>query len=89
MDTQRIGLLETLWNVVDALIYTCLRASVQFHDVLQGFRSRRGMGTAIMELNLAQEITRIDHDPFFLVILDLRKAYNTVYRDSFIHTLEL
>ena len=47
-----IGLLETLWKVVEALIDTRLCASLQLHDVLHGFWSRRGTGTAIMELKL-------------------------------------
>ena len=73
---------------MEALIDTRLRASLQIHDVLHGFRSRRGTRKAIMELNIAQEITRIDQDPLFLVFLDLRKAYDTVDRDLLIITLE-
>ena len=44
------------------------------NDVLHGFRSRRGTGTAIMELKLYQELASIDQDPIFLIFLDLRKA---------------
>ena len=87
-DTQGIGLLETLWKVVEALIDTHLRVSLQFHDVLHGFRSGRGTGMAIMELNLAQELARVDHDPLFLVFLALRKVYSTLDRERFIQTLE-
>ena len=47
-DTWYIGLLDTLWKVVEALIDTRLRSSLQFHDVIHGLQSRRGMGTAIM-----------------------------------------
>ena len=53
-NTQDIGLLETLWKVVEALIDTRLRSILQLHDVLNGLRSRRGTGIAIVELNLAQ-----------------------------------
>ena len=31
-NTRDIGLLETLWNVVEALIDTCLCTSLQFKD---------------------------------------------------------
>ena len=62
-DTQCIGLLETLWEVVETLIDTSVRASLQFHDVIHIFRSGRGTGTAIMELKLAQELSSVDHDP--------------------------
>ena len=62
-DTLGICLLETLWKVVEAPIDTCLRASLQFHDILHGFWYRRGMGTAIMELKFAQELSSVDHYP--------------------------
>ena len=51
--------------------YTRLRSSLQFHDILHGFRDRRGTGMAIMVLNLVQELSIVNHDPFFLVFLDL------------------
>ena len=88
-DTHFIGLLETLWKVVEALIYTRIRVSLQFHDVLHEFQAGRGTGTAIMELNLAQELAIVEHDPLFLVFLDIQKAYNTLYRDRLIQTLEV
>ena len=43
---------------------------------------------AIMELNLVQELARLDHKPLLLVFFDLRKAYDTVNRDRLIQTLE-
>ena len=44
-DIRGFGLLETLWKVVEALIYTCLRASLQMHNILYGFRADRGTGS--------------------------------------------
>ena len=52
--TWGIGLLDTVWKVVEALIETHLNASLQFHNVLNRFRAGRGTGTAIMELKLTQ-----------------------------------
>ena len=52
--TIGIVLLEILWEVVEALINTRLCTILQMHDVLHGFRARRGTGAAIMEPNLAQ-----------------------------------
>ena len=52
--TWGIGILDTLWKVVEALIDTRLRASLQFHDVIHRFRDGRIMGTAIMDMKLAQ-----------------------------------
>ena len=87
-DTRGIGLLEALWKVVEALIGTRFRAILQMHEVLYGFRAGRGTRTAIMELKLDQELSRIYQDPLFLVFLELRKAYNTVDQDRLLITLE-
>ena len=46
-DTRDIGLLETLWKVVEVLIDTCLRASPQMHKTLHRFREKRGTGMGI------------------------------------------
>ena len=52
--TWGIDLLETLFKVVEALVDTRLRAILQCHNVLHGFREGRGTGTAIMELKIAK-----------------------------------
>ena len=77
-DTRGIGLLDTLWKVAEVLIDNCRRAILQFHDILHGLRSGGATGMAIMDLKLVQYLARVDHDPLFLVLLDLKKAYNTV-----------
>ena len=43
---------------------------------------------AKMELNLAQELASVEHNPLFLVFLYLWNSYNTVDRERLIHTLE-
>ena len=79
--TQGIGLIGVLFKVVEVLSDTCIKAVVMFHDILHGFFSSRGMGTAIMELNMAQEIASIDQYLLFLVFLYFSKSYNmTEYR---------
>ena len=62
------------------MIDTRLCASLHIHNVLHGFRAGRGTGKDIMELNISQELSRIEQDPIFLVFLDLGKAYDTVDR---------
>ena len=63
---------------MEALINNRICASLQLHDILHNFRTGRGMGMAIMELKLAQELAIIDQDPLFLVFLELRKSYDTM-----------
>ena len=87
-DTQGIGMLEILWKVVEALIYTRIIASLNMQDVSHRFRDGRGTRAAIMELKLAQELAIIDQSPLFLVFLDLRKAYDTVEQEQINITLE-
>ena len=75
METWVIGLLETLWKAVEAHIDTRLWSSIQFHYILHRFRYVRGMVAAIMEIELTQELASVDHNPLFLVFLDLWKAH--------------
>ena len=82
--TRGIGLLETFWKVVEALIENRLCAYLQFHDVLHRFRAIRSTGTAITELKLSQELARVEHNPLLMVFLDLRKAYGTVDKEHLI-----
>ena len=66
-----VGLLEVLFKLVLAITDTWIKTLVTLHDVLHGFRAIRGMGTAIMELNIAQDISSIDQHPLLLVFQDL------------------
>ena len=87
-DTRGIGLLDTLWGMVEEIIDTRIRASLQFHEVLHGLRAGIWTGTAIMEMNLAQELLSVYHNHHFLVLFDLRKSYANVDRELLIQTLE-
>ena len=88
MDTWGIGLLQVLWKVADAIINTRVKTAVNFHGVLHGFRVHHGMGKAIMDLNMAQYLSRIDQDPLLLLLLDLRKAYDMLDRECTLQILE-
>ena len=63
---------------MEAVIETRIKSVVQFNNSLHWFRSRRGTGTAIMEIKLAQDLASVDQDPLFLVFLDLSKAYGNL-----------
>ena len=75
--------------MVDAIIYTRLRASVHLHNVLYGFHTWRVTGDVILELNLAKDLARMDHDPLFLVFLDMHKTYDTIYYGCIMMTMEV
>ena len=87
-NTRSIGLLETLWKGVEAIIYTLLRASISFYDILHGFPAGRAMGTTILELKLSQELASVNQGPLFLVFMDFPKAYDTMDRGRLLTNLE-
>ena len=87
-DTRGIGILESLWKVLEVIIYTRLRESFCLHDALHEFRAVMGTRAVVLDLKLAQDLDRVNQDPFFLVFLDLLKAYYTVYRGRLLTTLE-
>ena len=70
------------------MIETCNNSVVQLHNVLHSFCAGRETGTDIMELKLPQELASVDQDPLLLVFLDLRKAYNNIYRGRLLQNLE-
>ena len=49
-------------------------SAIAFHNILHGFRSRQGNGTAALEAKLIQKITAMGDAVLFKVFLDLRKA---------------
>ena len=57
--TQGIELLEVVWKVVESVIDSRIKTAVRFNDVLRVFHEGRGMGTAIMEIKLAQDLESI------------------------------
>ena len=87
-DTQGIRLLEILWKVVEAVIDTYIKKEVMFRDVLYGFFSGRVTGTDIIDLNLVQELARVDQEPLFLVFLHFYKSYDNLDRGRLLQTLE-
>ena len=82
-----IGLLETLWEVVEAIIDTRLGASIRFHNVLHGFRAGMITGKVILEIKLAQDMASFKKYLLFLVFLDLLKVYYTLYWGCLLMTL--
>ena len=87
-NTQGIGLIDTLRKLVKDIIDNFLKLCIIFHEVLHGFCAGRGMGMAILELKLAQEMSGINKESLFLVFLDLHKAYDNFDRGYLLTTLE-
>ena len=58
-----------------------IRSTIILHDALHGFKQGGGgAGTAIMETNLEQKLVGIVHEPLFQVLIDVQKAYYSLYR---------
>ena len=73
---------------MEVIIDTRINMAAMFHDVLHGFFAGRGTWIVITELNLAQELSSVDQEPLLLVLLDLIKAYEKLYRGRLLKTLE-
>ena len=57
------GLLEIVWKLILHVLDTRIKAAIEFHDCLHGFRAKRGTGTAIIEAKLLQQLAAIDQVP--------------------------
>ena len=54
---------------------------MQFHDVLHGFQSVRGMGTASLKAKFLQQLMKMSDEVLYKVFLELRKAYDALVRE--------
>ena len=66
-----VGLVEVLWKAVESLLNRRLTSTIMFHDVLHGFWTGRGMGTAALKAKLLQHITDMREAVLFKVFVDL------------------
>ena len=62
--------------------------AIILHDSLHGCCAKRGMGTAIIEAKLAQQLSHLELQPFYGIFLDLRKAFDVMDREHCIMILE-
>jgi hypothetical protein len=69
-------------------VIDCRLDSIQLHNSLHGCHYQHGMGTAIIKAKLAQQLSYLEMQPFYRVFLDLRKAFNAIYREQCIMILE-
>ena len=73
--------------MVGAVIDTCIKIVLQYHNILHGFCTGRRTGTTIMELKHAQYLAIMDQDPLFLIFNYLRKYYNNPNHVRMLQTL--
>jgi hypothetical protein len=86
-DYRGIGLLEPLWKVVERIMDWQLNA-LPLHEALHGCQNGCGMGTAILEAKLAQQLVHLEQAPFYGVFLDLKKAFNAMDRERYLLILD-
>jgi retron-type reverse transcriptase len=73
-----IGLLESVWKVISMIIKERMSRTIQFDDMLHGFRPGRGTGTAILEAKLHLDKSLQQGKTLSQVFLDLSKDYDTL-----------
>jgi exonuclease III len=84
-----IVLLESIYKLASIIVTFRLSGSIQFHDAIHGFRAERGTGTAITELKLLTQYTKLcGVKNLYVVFLDLQKAYYTLDRERTLEILE-
>ena len=77
-DYRGISLIEVMWKVVAAILNHHFTASITYHDVLHGFMTGRGTGTATLEAKLLQQLAALREEVLYVIFLDLRKAYDAM-----------
>ena len=87
-DYRGIGLVEVMWKVVAVILNHRFTSSITFHDVLNGFRAGRGMGTSTLEDKIIQKLAAMREEVLYVIFLDLTKAYDALYRSRCLEILE-
>ena len=80
-------MLKPIWKVLERIMDLRLD-SIVLHDTLHRCRAHRGMGTAVIEAKLAQQLLYLELRPFYGVFLDLKKAFDAMDRERCILILE-
>ena len=78
---REIGLVELIRKALLGVVNRRIGVAVQFHDMLHGFRDGQGKGNVYLESNLIYQITAMREEVLYEVLLDLRKAYDALYRE--------
>ncbi len=82
-----IGLLEPCWKAVEKIMVKQL-ALIEFYDFLHGGLPKRGIGTALIEAKLVQQLAWRDQCPLYEINVDLKKAYDAIDRGRMMEILK-
>ena len=74
--------MEVIWKTVTVILNQRLGMAITFPEVLHGFRSGRGAGTASLKAKLIQQLTAMKVEVLYDIFLDLYKAYNDLDSDT-------
>jgi hypothetical protein len=77
VDYHGIGLLDPMWKVMEKIMVARL-SIIKLHDCLHGGLPCRGMGTAIIEVKLNQQLAWVEQEPLYQIYLDLKMAYDAL-----------
>ena len=56
-ELRGVKLVKVIWNALSGVISWLIRAAVNFHDILHGFRDGQGTGTYPLEAKMIQKLT--------------------------------
>ena len=79
-DYRGIGLVELMWKVVVAILNRRFTSSITYHNALHGFRACHGTGNFTLEAKLLQQLAALREEVFYVIFLDLTKAYDVLDR---------
>ncbi len=69
-DYHGIGLLDPIWKVVEKIMVAQM-SCLELHNCLHGRLPHWGIGTAVMEVKLNQQLAWVDQAPLYQIYLDL------------------
>ena len=75
-------------KVVAAILHCQLTQAITYHDALHGFWEGCGTGTATLDAKLLQQLVAMREEVLYVILLDLTKAYDALYRSRSLEILK-
>ena len=70
--------MEAIWKIIIITIDWCLEDSIEFHDVLHGYRERRNTVPVTLEVKILQNIAGMCQAVLYKIYFDMHKMYNAL-----------